>query len=168
MMLDHTRKFTFRFGKTKIVFSKDSHETEFHVYARALVFALYYKQYPTLKVGAKFDGRFQPDLAAIDYDGTIIFWAECGNVSLNKIEKLFKKYRQAHYVFVKPKNDLATFQRHLDKVAKDIVSLPLVDIVIYPEHFHEWNVSDEGDVYIRKDDVEMISWNDPGKRKKYY
>jgi hypothetical protein len=167
-MLEHTRKFTFRFGKTKIVFNKSAHETEFHVYARALVFALYHKQYPTLKVEARVDERFQPDLTAVDYDGTMIFWAECGNVSLTKIEKLFKKYRKAHYVFVREKKDLEAFVRNLDRMAKGMASLPLVDILVYPEHFHEWNVSDEGDVYISKGDVETIGWHDPGHRKKYY
>jgi hypothetical protein len=167
-MLENTRKFTFRFGKTKIVFTKSSHETEFHVYARALVFALYHKKYPTLRVQAQVDERFQPDLSAIDYDGTMIFWAECGTVSLTKIEKLFKKYRKAHYIFVKDQKDLEAFVRNLGRVTKDMASLPLVDIVVYPEHFQEWNVSEEGDVYINKNDVEIISWHDPGNRKKYY
>ena len=53
-------------------------------------------------------------------------------------------------------------------MAKDMRSLPLVDIIIYPEHFQEWNVSEEGDVYINKDDLNIISWHDPGLRKKYF
>jgi hypothetical protein len=167
-MLENTRKYTFRFGKIKIIFNKSAHETEFHPYARALVFALYHKQYPTIRVEAKVDDRFQPDLTAIDYDGTMIFWAECGSVSLTKIEKLFKKYRKAHYVFVREKKDIEAFVRNLDRMAKGMLSLPLVDIVVYPEHFQEWNVSEEGDVYVNKDDVEVIGWHDPGHRKKYF
>ncbi len=167
-MLEHTRKYTFRFGGTKIVFSKSGHETEFHVYARALVFALYHKKYPTLRVEAKVDERFQPDLSAIDYDGTMIFWSECGNVSLTKVAKLFKKYRRAHFVFVKARAEVAVFEKHLEKVAKEMASLPWVDIVVYPQHFHEWNVSEEGDVYINPADVEIVTWHDPGGRAKYY
>jgi hypothetical protein len=48
-------------------------------------------------------------------------------------------------------------------MAADMRSLPPVDIVVYPEHFHEWNVSAEGDVFIRKDDVTILSWR--GLRK---
>lgn len=167
-MLEHSRKFTFRFGDKKIVFGKNAHETEFHVYAKALVFALYHKNYPTIRVEAKLDDRFQPDLSAVGYDGAMLFWAECGNVSLNKVEKLFKKYRQAHYVFVKEEQDVPLYQKQLEKQLKDMRSLPLVDIVIYPEHFHEWNVSPDGDVFIRKDDVSIIRWHDPKDRVEYY
>ena len=113
-MLEHTRKYTFRFGKKKIVFNKASHETELHVYAKALVYALYHKRYPTLRVEAKVDERYQPDLNALDYDGAMLFWAECGNVSMNKVEKLFKKYRQSHFVFVQEEHDLRKRRMHAD------------------------------------------------------
>ena len=168
MALEHSKKYTFRFGSTKIVFSRSPHETEFHVYARALVFALFHKRYPTIRVEAKVDERFSPDLSAEDYDGTMILWAECGNVSINKIEKLFRKYRKAHFVFVREERDVPLFEKQLDKMAKDMKSRPLVDIVVYPQNFQEWNVSEEGDVYVNRDDVTVISWNDPGLRKKYF
>jgi hypothetical protein len=145
-----------------------SYESEFHVYAKALVYALYHKRYPTIKVEVKLEGRFQPDLNAEDYDGTMIFWAECGNVSINKVEKIFKKYRKAHFLFVKEASDIPLFEKQLAKMAKDFKSLPLVDILIFPEHFQEWNVSEEGDVYVNRDDVTVISWSDPGLRKKYF
>ena len=167
-MVEHNKKYTFRFGDTKIIFGKLSHESEFHLYAKVLAYTLYHKQYPTIRVEAKMDDRFQPDLSAVGYDGTMLFWAEVGNVSLPKIEKLFKKYRQAHFVFVRQEEEVAVFEKNLKRQLKDMLSLPLVDIVIYPEHFHEWNVSAEGDVYIPKEDVTVISWHDPGDRKKYY
>ncbi len=168
-MIEHSRKYTFRFqDDQKIVIAKTAHESEFQVYAKALVFALFYREYPSLRVEAQIDDRFQPDLNAVGYDGTMLFWAECGNVSLNKIEKLFKKYRQAHYVFVKEERDVPIFQKNLEKQLKDLHTLPLVDIVVYPEHFHEWNVSAEGDVFIRKEDVTIIRWHDPGDRVQYY
>lgn len=165
---EQNKKYTFRFSGTKIIFSRSPHETEFHVYAKALVYALFHKRYPTIRVEAKIDDRFQPDLSAEDYDGTMILWAECGHVSFTKIEKLFKKYRKAHFVFVKEEREIPLFKKQLDKMAKDMRSLPLVDIIIYPEHFQEWNVSEEGDVYINKDDLNIISWHDPGLRKKYF
>ena len=167
-MTEHAHKYTFKFKDKKIVFNKLAHESEFHPYAKALVYALYRAQYPTLRVEAKIDDRFQPDLNAFALDGTMIFWAEVGNVSINKIEKLFKKYRQAHFVFVKEERDVATFQKQLDKMSKDAHSLPLVEIVVYPEHFQEWNVSEEGDVFIRKEDVTIILWHEPEDRVKYY
>ena len=168
-MPEHSRKYTFRFKDKKVVFNKLAHESEFHPYAKALVFALYHKDYPTIRVEAKLDDRFQPDLNAFDLDGvTMLFWAEVGNVSIAKIEKLFKKYRRAHFVFVREEKDIPAFQKNLDRMAKDMSSLPHVDIVVYPEHFHEWNVSDEGDVFIPKEDVNIISWNALEGKKKYY
>ena len=167
-MVEHNRKYAFRFKDKRIIFNKLAHEPEFHPFAKALVYALYRKEYPTLRVEAKLDDRFQPDLNALSYDGTMLFWAEVGKVSIAKIEKLFKKYRRAHFVFVKKEKDAAIFQQQMDKMAKDMRSLPLVEIVVYPEHFHEWNVSDEGDVFIRKEDVSIICWHDPRDKVKYY
>ncbi len=167
--MEHSKKYNFRFKDKKIVISKLGHESEFHPYAKALIFALYHTTYQTMRVEAKMEeARFQPDVSAEGYDGTMLFWAEVGNISLPKIEKLFKKYRQAHFVFVKEERDVAVFRKQLDKMAKDMVSLPLVDIVVYPEHFQEWNVSDEGDVFVNREDVQIINWHEPRERKKYY
>lgn len=162
-MVEHNRKYTFRFKDKRIVFNKQAHESEFHPFAKALVYALYHKEYRTIRAEAKLEDRFQPDLSAAGYDGTMLLWAEVGNVSVTKIGKLFKKYRRARFVFVKEEKDIAIFQKHLDKMAADMRSLPPVDIVVYPEHFHEWNVSEEGDVFIRKEDVTIIPWSSPGK-----
>jgi hypothetical protein len=87
---------------------------------------------------------------------------------MTKVEKLFKKYRKAHFLFVKEAQDIPLFEKQMAKMAKDFKSLPLVDIIAYPEHFQDWNVSEEGDVYINPDDVTLISWHDPGLRKKYF
>ena len=160
-MVEHNRKYTFRFKDKKIVFNKLAHESEFHPFAKALVYALYHKEYRTIRAEVKLEGRFQPDLSAFAYDGTMLFWAEVGKVSIDKIEKLFKKYRQAHFVFIKEEKDIPTFQMHLAKRFKKAVSLPLVDIVVYPPHFHDWYVSEEGDVFIPKDEVTTIRWHDP-------
>jgi hypothetical protein len=158
------RKYTFRFGDKKIIFNKAEFEPEIQVFAKALVYAIYHKQYPTIKVEAKVDERFSPDLSATDYDGKMLFWAECGNVSLAKVEKLFKKFRQAQYVFVKERYEIPTFEKNLARYLKDMRTLPSVDIVVYPEKFAEWWVSEEGDVFIPPEEIEIIRWPDPQKR----
>ena len=157
------RKYTFRFGNKKIIFNKAEFEPEIQVFAKALVFALFHKKYRSLRVEAKVDERFQPDLSASDYDGTMLFWAECGNVSLAKVEKLFKKFRRAHFVFVKERFEIPTFEKNLLRRVKDMRTLPLVDIVVYPEKFAEWWVSEEGDVFIPPEEVEIINWHKPNK-----
>ena len=166
--MEHNRKYIFRFKDKRIVFNKLANEPEFYPFAKALAYALYHKDYPTIRAEAKVDDRFQPDLNALGYDGAMLFWAEVGTISLTKIEKLFKKYRQAHFVFVKEQKDVPIFTKNLDKIAKDMHSLPLVEIVVYPEHFHEWNVSEEGDVFILKEDVTIIPWHEPKGRVKHY
>src|SRR3989338_3634519 len=127
-MLEHNRKYIFRFKDKRMVFSRLAHEAAFHPFAKALVYALYHKEYPTLRAEAKLEDRFQPDLNAFSYDGTMVFWAEVGNVSIHKIEKLFKKYRQAHFVFVKEEKEVDAFKKQRDKMAKDMRTRPLVDI----------------------------------------
>jgi hypothetical protein len=160
-MLEHTRKCNFRFGDKKIVISKSTHDSEWQVYAKALAFAMYHKKYPSLRIEAKVDERFQPDLSAEGYDGKMLFWCECGTVSMEKVEKLIKKYRGAHFVFIKNERDVPMFEKHLQRQLKNIPSLPLMDIVIYPPMFHEWWVSEEGDVFLPPDEVKIIRWHDP-------
>ncbi len=168
-MLQTNKKYTFAFGERKLVINKLSHESEFHPFAKALVYALFHKQYRSLRLEPQLpDERFQPDLCALDYDGTMLFWSEVGNVSIAKIEKLFKKYRRAHFVFVKEELDMAAFDKHLRKMAKGLLSLPLIDIVVYPPHFQEWNVSPEGDVFIRKEDVQINRWHAPAGHKEHF
>lgn len=169
-MVQTNKKYTFAFGDRKIVVNRLAHESEFHPYAKALVFALYHKQYRSLRLEPQLpEERFQPDLCAFDVDGTtMLFWSEVGNVSVAKIEKLFKKYRRAHFVFAKEEQDVATFQRHLEKIEKAMHSFPLLDIVVYPPQFPEWNVSPEGDVFIRKEDVQIIRWHEPEGHREHY
>ena len=165
---EQSHKYIFRFKDKKVVFNKAPHDPEFYPFAKALAYALYHKEYPTIRVEAKVDERFQPDLSAESYDGTMVFWAEVGKVSIDKIEKLFKKFHQAHFVFVKEEKDVPNFTKQLDKMGKDIRSLPLVDIVVYPEHFAEWNVSEEGDVFIDKKEVTINRWHEPEGMVKYF
>jgi hypothetical protein len=155
----HSRKFNFRFKDTKLVITKNEHESEFHAYAKALAYAYYQGQYPTLRLEAKLEeARFQPDLSAEDYDGTMRLWVEVGKTSLDKVEKLFKKYRQAKFVFVKQAGDIPAFVAQLEKRFKKSVSLPEVEIMTYNEHFHEWYVSEEGDVFLPREEVEVTPW----------
>ncbi len=160
-MLEHNKKYIFRFGDKKIVINKTYNEPEVYVFAKALVFELYHRQYRSMRVEAKVDERFHPDLSATGYDGQICFWAECGKTSLDKIEKLFKKYRQAQFVFVKVEKDLEIFKKQLDKITKTFRSLPTIDIVIYPPKFAEWWVSEEGDVYLPREEVTVINYVKP-------
>jgi hypothetical protein len=60
-MLQTNRKYTFTFGKHKIVINKLAHESAFHPYAKALVYALYHKQYRSLRLEPQLPNeRFQP------------------------------------------------------------------------------------------------------------
>ena len=161
-MVEHNKKYTFKFKNRKIIIPQSAHESEFHPFAKALTFSLYHKKYPTLRVEAKIEqSRYQPDLSAIGYDGSMLFWAECGKVSIDKVEKLFKKYRQAHFVFIKEAKDVSMFKEQLNRRFRKAKGLPLVDIIVYPEHFHDWYVSDEGDVFVPQDFVEVIRFNQP-------
>lgn len=169
MVQQQNKKFTFKFGAKKIIFNKAHFEPEVQLFAKVLAYAIYHKQYPTIRVEPQMDerDRFQPDLNAASYDGTMLLWIECGTVSMSKVEKLFKKYRQAHFVFVKERKDIEVFQKNLGRYTKDARSLPRIDILVYPEKFSDWWVSEEGDVFIPPEEVEIIQWHDPEKDKKW-
>ena len=89
-------------------------------------------------------------------------------MSLAKVEKLFKKFRKAHYVFVKEAKEVEIFKKQLEKISKEMSSLPLVDIIVYPPEMRTWYVSAENDVFVPRSDVTIIRWHEPEGRAKYY
>ena len=72
-----------------------------HVLMKALGFAMFSPQYPTLEIEVKVGLRYKPDLIARNAAGDFLFWGECGANSLRKTNWLLKHTRTEKLVLFK-------------------------------------------------------------------
>ena len=61
-----------------------------HVLMKALGFAMFIGQYPSLQVEVKVGLRYKPDLVSRAADGSFDFWGECGINSIRKTNWILK------------------------------------------------------------------------------
>jgi hypothetical protein len=64
-----------------------------HVLMKALGYAMFSDEYPTLEIEVKVGLRYKPDLVARDESGNFLFWGEAGANSLRKTGWLLKHTR---------------------------------------------------------------------------
>ena len=150
------RKFTFKKNGKKIVFIKKSYESEAHVTAKAAVFGLYYSKYPGLGVEVNILDKYKPDLLMTDDNDHPIFWAECGVVKKEKIRKLFKKYKDTHFVFAKFTKEIRQFSGMVKKEKEKSGHRSIIDIIKIPENPGTF-ISPDGSIDLRRKDCETIT-----------
>jgi len=64
-----------------------------HILMKALGYAMFAREYPTLEIEIKVGLRYKPDLVARDDSGNFLFWGEAGANSLRKTTWLLKHTR---------------------------------------------------------------------------
>ena len=72
-----------------------------HILMKALGYAMFVKQYPTLEIEIKVDLRYKPDLVAFSANREFKFWGECGQNSIRKTVWLLKHTRTEKLVLFK-------------------------------------------------------------------
>ena len=72
-----------------------------HILMKALGFAMFSQEYPTLEIEVKVGLRYKPDLIAQNASGDFLFWGECGANSLRKTNWLLKHTRAEKLVLFK-------------------------------------------------------------------
>ena len=154
MNLELRKKYSFRVGDQKVILIKKAYESDFHVQAKALVYALYLTDYPGLTIEPVIDDRYKPDVVAHDDRGQVLFWAECGSVKPEKIGKILHKYRQAHFVFVKKRAHIRPFLKIVEKVAGKLRHPVRVEVIAFPDDFSAF-VGDKGYINISREQLGM-------------
>lgn len=129
-------KVTFTIGGKKLVLKKNAFETRFHVYSKALVYALFIEQYFTMDVEPPSIGRYKPDLVAYQHEDVPQFWAECGKTKKDKIAAITSRFRHTHFVFVKRPREIRGFHKILDQqIHKKFIGQ--VDLIEFPMDLFE-------------------------------
>lgn len=72
-----------------------------HVLMKALGFAMFAGEFPTLEIEIKVGLRYIPDLIAQNAAGEFLFWGECGSNSLRKTAWILKHTRTEKLVLFK-------------------------------------------------------------------
>lgn len=89
-------------GRT-LVLAKRAGESTAHVLLKAIGYARYQSQYPGLRVEVPVGNgnRYKPDLVALDDAGEPTLWIECGHADVDKVHNLLRRYRNAHFVWLR-------------------------------------------------------------------
>ncbi|HXH69766.1 MAG TPA: hypothetical protein VNI60_05395 [Pyrinomonadaceae bacterium] len=84
-----------------------------HILMKALGFAMFVKEYPTLEIEVKVGLRYRPDLIARNRNSDFLFWGECGANSLRKTNWLLKHTRTKKLVLFKIGQNLEQLTKQL-------------------------------------------------------
>ena len=83
----------FQIAGRKVRFWQRGGESYGHVLMKALGYAMFAAEYPTLEIEVKVGLRYKPDLVARNGGGEFAFWGEAGANSLRKTAWLLKHAR---------------------------------------------------------------------------
>jgi hypothetical protein len=91
----------FRLAGQKVRLWQRNGESYEHILMKALGYAMFAEEYPTLEIEVKVGLRYKPDLVARNADGGFLFWGEAGANSLRKTAWLLKHTRTKKLVLFK-------------------------------------------------------------------
>lgn len=92
-------------GRRRLILARGPQETFENLALRIAACALFWPLEPQLEISPKHPAlasvEFRPDFIALDEAGDVKMWGECGNTSMNKLQKLTKKFPGARIVVLK-------------------------------------------------------------------
>ncbi|MCB0115841.1 MAG: hypothetical protein KDD84_17190 [Caldilineaceae bacterium] len=153
------RKWTLRAHGRQVVFVKRSNERSAHVLMKAFVWALYLPQYPDLKVEIAIGDRFKPDVVSLPNDDPFAeprFWGEAGQVAVDKIESLARRYRHTHFAIAKWDTSLRPFEEIVKRALHGLDRTAPFDLICFPADSADRFIDDHGEIHLRHDDVEWL------------
>lgn len=86
----------------KVIIGQQSNETTTHVMLKLLAYLLFYRERLQIEINLHQDNiPFTPDLVQLDYELRPRLWVECGECSVNKLDKLAVKVPEAEIWVIK-------------------------------------------------------------------
>ncbi len=100
--------------KKKLILVKTIHERREHVVLKLLAYLLFYD--PRLKIEYDVGMHYCPDLVIEGEHGVPELWIDCGQIALEKAEKLSRKLKSSRLVFVKETDaEMKRFRKTMEK-----------------------------------------------------
>ena len=150
-LLGLKRKWTFRAHGQQLVVVKNNLEKASHVYMKAFLWALYQPLFPGLVIEQSLGLRYKPDVVAVDRQGVPLFWAEAGQVTLEKLGKLFKRFPGTHFAVAKWAS-APQWGLHLERLIGPLKRRAPIDFLIFPKESLSW-IDDSGTIGASLEDV---------------
>jgi hypothetical protein len=153
------RKWTLRAHGQQVVFVKRSNEHSHHVLMKAFLWALYLPHYPDLKVETAIGDRFKPDvvsLSALDPYAEPRFWGEAGQVSVDKIRSLARRYRNTHFAIAKWETSLRPLTEIVEKALAGLDRRAPFDLLCFDGDSPDNFIDGDGQIHVTFADVEWV------------
>lgn len=100
--------------RRKLILVKNDSEGREHVVLKLLAYCLFYDE--RLRVEPDLGMHYRPDLAVQGEHDVPEVWIDCGQIGLEKAEKLSRKLRSTRLVFIKESvQELTRFKATMDK-----------------------------------------------------
>ncbi len=141
-----------------LVLPKQAGEKASHVWLKGFLWYLYLPLFPLAQVEKPIGHRFKPDVVAFaetysSYPAQMpIFWAEAGQVALQKLETLFRQFPATHFAIAKWGN-LGPWSGLLRKSVVPARRRAPVDLLFFPEDSLERFVSGAGEIQLGLEQV---------------
>jgi len=128
-------------AERRLLLVSGPNEPEEHLALKLAAYLLFWAEEPALEASFKnpalagFD--FLPDLLALDADGGIGLWVECGSTTLNKLTKLTRRVPRGRIVVLKESEREA--RRLREELRAELTREARIEVLAWPgESFREW------------------------------
>ncbi len=142
------RKWTLRAHGRQVVFVKKANESAQHVLMKAFLWALYLPTYPDVTVEVAVGDRYKPDLVALDAAGRPRFWGEAGEVRVQKVRSLARRYRATHFALAKWDTRLGPYVAIVQAALQGLDRRAPFDLLAFPADSAERFIDDAGQIRI--------------------
>ncbi|MCG8349881.1 MAG: hypothetical protein MI924_19110 [Chloroflexales bacterium] len=151
------RKWTLRAHGKQMVFVKRPNEQTAHVLMKALIWALYLPTYPDLAVETAIGDRYKPDVVALDVASRPRFWGEAGQVGIEKIHSLIRRYCQTHFAIARWDTRLDPLHDIVTAAVTDRQRQAPFDLLRFPADSVERFIDTGGEICIVHNDLESTT-----------
>ena len=149
------RKWTFRAQGKQIVLVKKPYEKSVHVLLKGFIWALYLPYYPNVTVEVSVGDRYKPDVVALDQLGVPEFWGEAGEITVEKIHSLLRRYRSTHFAIAKWRSSLTPLTEMVKAGLAGLKRSSPVDLITFQEDDVERFIDEKGNISISH---QVLDW----------
>lgn len=150
------RKWTFRAQDKQIVLVKKHYEKSVHVLMKGFMWALYLPYYPNLTVEVAVGDRYKPDVVAVDERGKPQFWGEGGQITVQKIRSLLRRYRATHVAIAKWQTPLTPYIEIVTEVLDGLKRKRPVDLINFQKDSAQRFIDEHGRITIDHDSLNWV------------
>jgi hypothetical protein len=149
------RKWALKAHGKQVVFVKGLYtESSEQVLMKALLWALYLPQYPDLTVEISIGDRYIPDVVSLDEWRKPRFWGEAGQVGVEKIHALSRRFKDTHFAIAKWGKRLDSIAGIVSDALEKIERRAPFDLISFPTDSLTRFIDPKGNIHVSFEEVE--------------